>query len=936
MLLEREGALAELGAVLSRARNAHGRVVLVEGPAGIGKTRLLDECRGRGRSLGLEVLTARGGPFERGYGFGVARQLLEPALACASAGDRRELLSGAAALAAPVFSSDSAPAEETIATHSVLHGLYWLVANMAERSPLLLVTDDAHWADGPSLRFLLYLARRLEGMPVALVMALRTGEAGADTELLRSLRVEASSPVIEPGALSPQATQTLTTARLGRAVPDELARACHAATGGNPFLLTELLHQLRGAPEEIDPGAVEGMASERVAAAILLRVARVGAPATALVRAMSVLGESATLELAAELAGLDRLAATALADALVNAQIVAPEGSSRQLRFVHALVRGAIYEDIPRADRAKLHARTAELLVRDRRDTGAAAMHLLVSEPAGEEATVRLLRDAARAEMGRGAPETAAEFLRRAEREAAPETAHAELLFELGVAASRAGLPDGVQLLRDAFIRTSEQPARARVGLELAFALGVSSGESEAVIDVLERAGENLHDERLRALLDARLVMFCILLPSASSRLSGSLAGARAALERPARDVPRVLLGPLAADLLVSGAPAADVCRLAERALEGGELMRHDVEMESDFGLGALLSLCTAGSLRSARQHVDDAIAHARTCGSRSGLARLCAHRALVWLRLGELASAESDAQFALSVDAAWGIPHAISSAVLAQVQIERGDLDGAQRYLERIDADPAVLEVRPNQMVRETRAALSLAQGRPRDALTQLRSYAHWEQRSGQARLGPVAWRSLAAEAHRQLGEIDEARTLAARHLQLAREFGAAPQLGAALRSAAVVGGGPAGLEMLDEAVSVLEPSAARLEFARAVVERGALLRRCGERNAATDALRAGMDLANRCGATALVQTAAAELRLTGARPRRIATHGRESLTPGEHRVSDLAADGMSNKQIAQALFVTLRTVEMHLSNSYRKLGIASREQLPAALRAS
>jgi len=280
LLLEREGVLAQLGAALSGARSAHGRVVLVEGPAGIGKTQLLNESRDRARTLGMNVLSARGGPLERGYGFGVARQLLESALAGASGEVDGELLAGAAVLAEPVFSTAAPlPSEGVDATHSVLHGLYWLVANLAERSPLLLAVDDVHWADGPSLRFLLYLARRVEGMPVALLMALRTGEAIAEVQLLRALRVEAHPPVIKPGALSLRATRTLAAAGLGGEVSEELGSACHAATRGNPFLLTELLHQLRDGSGEIGPAAVEGMASERIAAAILLRVGRLGTPA---------------------------------------------------------------------------------------------------------------------------------------------------------------------------------------------------------------------------------------------------------------------------------------------------------------------------------------------------------------------------------------------------------------------------------------------------------------------------------------------------------------------------------------------------------------------------------------------------------------------------------------------------------------------------------
>jgi DNA-binding CsgD family transcriptional regulator len=238
------------------------------------------------------------------------------------------------------------------------------------------------------------------------------------------------------------------------------------------------------------------------------------------------------------------------------------------------------------------------------------------------------------------------------------------------------------------------------------------------------------------------------------------------------------------------------------------------------------------------------------------------------------------------------------------------------------------------NQIVREMRAALLLAEGEPRAALRELQAYAQWERQCGiGSGMVPVAWRSPAALAQLQLGEGDEARALAAREVEMARRFGAAPRLGAGLRTLGVVEGGASGLASLEEAVAVLTGSAARLEHARALVDLGAMLRRSGRRTAATEQLRTGMDLAHRCGATALVEAAAAQLRLAGARPRRIEVTGRGSLTPGERRVTDLATEHMSNKEIAQALFVTVKTVEQHLGRVYRKLGISSRHELGGAL---
>ena len=528
------------------------------------------------------------------------------------------------------------------------------------------------------------------------------------------------------------------------------------------------------------------------------------------------------------------------------------------------------------------------------------------------------------------------EFLKRAQREPPGADERPAILLELGTAAARAGASDGIALLRDAFALAEAQPVRAVAGLELAFALGVSSTQSIEAIPVLDRAREGLEDPDLLAFVDASLVMFAICVPSTRPGLSAQLLEVRRrSLELRDGAAQLALLAALSIDLIFEGAPATEIAARAQRSLAGGRLMRHDLAHEGAFALAAVQALTSAGELDAAKRALDDGVGQARERGSAYGAARILSYRAMVHLRLGDLPAAESDAESTLSVDAAWGIPHAFGTAIRAAARIERGDLDGAAAALAALDPDPALLEVSPNQIVREVRATLSLAAGRPQEALEELCECARWERESGlEQQLGPVCWRSLGALAQLQLGETGEAQALAADELALARSFGAAPQIGNALRRLGTVLGKEGGAALLEEAVIVLGRSPARLDHARALIDHGALLRRCGQRSAATAQLRAGMDLAHRCAATALVDAAATELRLAGARPRRIALSGRASLTPGERRVAELAAEGLSNKQIAQALFVTLRTVEMHLSNSYRKLAISSREQLPAALR--
>jgi DNA-binding CsgD family transcriptional regulator len=196
------------------------------------------------------------------------------------------------------------------------------------------------------------------------------------------------------------------------------------------------------------------------------------------------------------------------------------------------------------------------------------------------------------------------------------------------------------------------------------------------------------------------------------------------------------------------------------------------------------------------------------------------------------------------------------------------------------------------------------------------------------------VAWRSEAALAHAALDEIDEAERLASEEVELARAFGAPRALGVALRAAGLVARDPArGLGLLREAVAVLEPSPARLEHARALTDLGAALRRANRRAEAREPLRQGLDVAHRCGAIALADRARGELVATGARPRRQLLTGLESLTPSERRVAQLAAQGLTNREIAQGLFVTARTIETHLTRVYQKLDITSRDDLPPTL---
>ncbi|MCW3064588.1 MAG: transcriptional regulator, LuxR family, partial [Solirubrobacterales bacterium] len=261
-LIERDEELDAIGRVLAAAVDGAGATVLVEGAAGMGKSALLSEAVELA-SGGLRVLAARADVLERDFPFGIARQLFEPALRAASPAERERLLEGAAGLAGEVLLGGAAPGRE--ASQLVAHALYWLAWGLADERPLLITVDDAQWADRASARALLHLARRVEDMPIALVIALRPGEAGAPPELTELLAAEPATVTLAVGPLSETGSAGVVR-RFDGAAGEELCARCHAAAGGNPLVVRELARIASEAgPEAIaDDGSVLGGAHSRV------------------------------------------------------------------------------------------------------------------------------------------------------------------------------------------------------------------------------------------------------------------------------------------------------------------------------------------------------------------------------------------------------------------------------------------------------------------------------------------------------------------------------------------------------------------------------------------------------------------------------------------------------------------------------------------------
>jgi DNA-binding CsgD family transcriptional regulator len=391
----------------------------------------------------------------------------------------------------------------------------------------------------------------------------------------------------------------------------------------------------------------------------------------------------------------------------------------------------------------------------------------------------------------------------------------------------------------------------------------------------------------------------------------------------------KLLLSLLALHDAVSGSPAGSVVPLAWRALAEGTLIRADVS-------GAVFPLCTALAMADRDEVLlvfEDVFAEAHRRGSTFAFAAVKVFRAQTLLWRGDLGEAEEDSLEALAAARTWGASARLAghaAAFLADALMEQGRFEDAATAL--AGATPPQESVRMLYLA-DSSARLRILRGDVAGGAAEMLDAGRRFESVGMRNPALVAWRSTAAAALVQLGERDHARHLAAAELDLARAWGAPRVLGAALRVAGMVEGGKRGLALLGEAVEVLADSPAKLEHAKARTELGAALRRAGHQVQAREQLRRAVELARLCGATRLAERAGTELLAAGARPRRTALSGVESLTPSEGRVAELAAQGQTNREVAQALFVTQRTVEVHLTSVFQKLGISSRSQLPAAL---
>ena len=924
-LVERDAELAAIESCMCR-----GGVVSIEGGAGMGKTSLLDAACALARREKRIVLRARASDLECGFAFGVARQLFERRYADADAQQRQALLAGPARSVAALFQRDNTSVANPDTGFAVLHGLYWLSINLSDQAPLLLAVDDAHWADEASLRWLAYLAPRLEGPSTSLVVALRPDEPASRSQPLLAVRA-AASVTLRPRLLSLQAAADIVRRMLGSAAHDELAALAHRATGGNPFYLRELLRGLERSgvtsgmhalEDVVRLGGVDGVAQQLGA-----RLRNLNPAALRLAQTLAILGDGCDLRHAAAAADITMDRANVLATELSRLEVL---GGDRPPRFIHPIVRHAVVQTLSGAEQDAAHRLAARMLHAERAPAGQVAAHLTSLRSAGDSWVVERLRDAARIAADSGAPAAAADLLERALAEPPAPDVRVDVLREAARAQLLSGREGACRRLEEALAITEDRARRTQLASELAQAHAALFQWTDAV-DVLESA---LADTRGAATVQLESQLVAVGLQDARTAPR-----ALRALERLSR---RQLSGPAATALAVAqgmvailtGQSADEAAQLLEKALPGAS----DDEESWDLRAALLWSLLTAERFAA----VETALARLRTkadaSGSSRGLVAVYSTIALLKLKLGDLAQADVAARIALRVaqegDFAHGLPFA--ATVLAETAVAGGQLDEAQALLDLLphDALPAGVGT---VLIPAARGRLLLARGRAQEALAQFETcIALWQPQVWGMQMRDAGYmhaRAGAAQALLALGDVRSARERAEAELADARRFGGRRALGIALRGAGLARGGARGLTLLEESAAVLGESPAVLERAASLIELGAALRRAGQRSQARRVLSQGLDGAARCGAQPIVVRAREELRIAGARPRRDWSVGVEALTPSELRIVRLARDGRTNRQIAQELYLSIKTVEGHLARAYGKLGIGSREELGRAL---
>ena len=932
------GRTSELTVLTSHAEAAYaGRsgLVVLSGPTGIGKTSLLrafldsDTCRK------MTVLHGTCGQLVAGSGYGGVRALFGPLGLTADDAHDSPLLQGNARRALPALAprpGDEEPPSPATA-YPVLHGLYWLAVNLMTQGPLVLVLDDVHWCDERSLRWIDFLLRRADHLPLLVVLAQRTEAEPVAPAALADIVAQPRSSAIRLGPLADADVAELAREIFPLPVAPSFAERVAAVCGGNPLTVTRLLHELRakGArPDDTGIRAIAEVGQCVVAQSVHALFERQPGWVRDVATAIAVLGGEDPEHIGA-LAAVPAARVEEAVTLLRGAEVVAPDRPD----LAHDVVRSAVLDAAGADALAALRARAAQLLSDIGRPAEEVANQVLLV-PGHPQPWMRwVLREAAAQATNRGAPEAAARYLRRV-LEAEPDSVSAHV--QLAGALAETHPVEAIGLLNDALDLTPDVRAKAPIAVQLAMTcLTVQQSPAAvrtlgAVLDALEAELGPDPEPRDRELVT--LVRSALLISGCDEKATLTTVRERFAhLAEPAGDTPaqRQLLAMMTVLSGMEGTSAERTVRQARRALHPSGVALGNWSL-----LFSAFTLSLADEVEDAMEALDRSLRYGQENAAVWSYVLTLSTRALMLHGLGAMPDALADAQTAVEITSheRWGGHMTMPQIALATVLIDRGEPERAEELLGQVtrpNLDGFVMEYHWYLMAR-ARARWALGDGRT--ALRLLLDCGSSLEETGFANPCFIPWWAEAAWVYAAEKRADEARDVVDHGAELARRWGTPRALGLGALARGMTTRGETGIGLLTEAVAHLSASPARAEHARAEFMLGTALLDAGDSRGAREHLRASADLAQSCGALALAKGARRRLVAAGGRMREITGSPVDLLTGTERKVATLAAAGAGNREIAQSLFVTVRTVETHLTSVYRKLGLTQRAELASVLR--
>ncbi|MBV2355344.1 AAA family ATPase [Streptomyces sp. J2-1] len=857
--------------------SATGGLIVFRAEAGLGKTALLAEIRRVAEARNCTVWSARGAETLRSVPFNTLRQLLQPALVSLSPDEARAYLGDSYDIAGPALGIAD-PGEGTTADpRYVIDGLVSVVRRLATRDwPLVLLLDDAHWADQETLGWLAAFVEHLDDLSVLVVLARRPGGVDGDSARLLDKVTDASAgPVHVFSALTPDGVAGLTRHIVGPHADDAFCREVWAVTAGSPYETVELLTKVRdGGLRPVEAQAAELRELNRGAkgGGLMDRLHELGVEAVAFAQAAVILGTGIRVDMAATLAGLDLDTALRTVQLLQDERILtasqpaatAPgaEPAERTLEFVHPLIAGTIFDAISRARRTALHGAAARLVTVMDLGIVEVSRHLLEVHPEGDDNVVEQMREAAREHLAVGAPDAARRCLERALREPPRPEAEPHVLYELGRAAHLTEPGVTVQHLQHALsLPGLDCDRRVNAVITLSQVLLHNNQLEEAVRTVeAEVARHEPGPVRLR-LQAVQFMWESIHGESGSPERSRRLAELAAA--GTGRDnSERALLILRGFDLMTHGESAEEVAQLCDRALVNNRLAPGLGWTDDEWGIELLMMLGSAYTytdrLYRAESLFQEALRAYTGAGWSGGHLSLAnAYLGLAYRRQGKLADAEVVLREALRLAerVGRGLPLYWSATCgLVDTLLARGHVEEAWSLAERYQFAPPYPTTIVLPDIRSVRGRLLLAVGRVEEGVDELQA----AEKTALARgghnpvLAPWAIDLAKALAPREPARAAQLATDARRQ---AERFGTDTAIGEALRCQAALATGREAVRLAEQAVAYLELSPCQYEHAAARVEYGIATRSVSE-------LERGEELARQCAADGLAAHAREALR--------------------------------------------------------------------------